>query len=142
MSFKLAIVESKVQTVWIKTSGKKKNGDPKTGSTPCKVGTIVEFNDGNEVQVRETGLKYKGKGTRVRFNFRHGTISVQRPDTVDTTPSGAVVTSTDNLPIWVEQRESGFTEARFKAEFGKTLVELAYRGHNAALDDAAAAKAA
>lgn len=142
MVFKLSIVEAKIQTFYMQTKGKKKNGDAKTSTTPIKVGSYVEFNDGNEYTVRETGVKFQGKGTRVRFNFKHKTISVQRPDTVNTTPSGAVVTNAENQPVWVEQKESGFTETQFKDQFGKTLVALAYAGHEQAIADAAAKKAA
>ncbi len=140
----LAIVESKVQTCWMETKGgKKKNGgDKKPGMAPVKVGTYVEFNDGNTYTIRETGKTFTGKGTRVRFNFRHGTISVQVPDILTPNSSGGYQTTTEHQPIWVEQKESGFTEKKFKESFGKRLVELAYQGHNSAMLADAAKKAA
>ena len=92
------------------------------------IGTYIEFNDGGIV-VGPDGRVHKSRGTVVRFNYRHRTWSVQRPQRCETNRMGYVFTLQGN-PCWLKgERESGFTLLEFKRAFSAAFVNLCLAAH-------------
>jgi len=141
----LQIIEAKVQSVWLirKETVTLRRG-PDQGKTvemnrrfKVTLGTYMEFNDGCTVAGPD-GRHHKGRGTVVRFNYKHGTWSVQRPQCCETNRVGYVFTP-QGEPCWLkDERESGFTPLAFKRSFSAGFVKLCLAGHALAEGDAAA----
>ncbi len=92
-----------------------------------ELGTYVEFNDGCTIQGPD-GRLHRGKGTIVRFNYRHGTWSVQRPQSCETNVLGYAFTM-HNEPCWLNaKRESGMTTLEFQRKFSPAFVKLCIDG--------------
>lgn len=134
----LQIVEAKIQTYWQKNQYiSKRSGEVKESLKPIKVGTYIELNDGNVYEI--DGQTYRGPGTRIRFNFKHRTISVQTPNVIKTGTIG-YLTDSQKQPIWEDgEKISGYTTKQFESTYGKTLVALAYIGHDQAMLELASA---
>ncbi len=132
----LKIIKAKVQTVFLKRKenvtlkrglDKGKNVE-KVQSFKVTLGTYLEFNDGCTITGPD-GRCHRGRGTVVRFNYRHGTWSVQRPQRCETNRVGYVFTPRGN-PCWLkEERESGFTTAEFERNFSRAFVQLCLEAH-------------
>lgn len=142
----LQIIQAKVQAVWVK---RKVQVTPRRGPDERKdvekmpgfrvvLGTYIEFDDGWTI-VGPDGRVRKGRGTVVRFNYRHGTWSVQRPQRCETNRVGYVFTPQGD-PCWLKaERESGFMLREFERAFSPAFVELCRTGHALAEGNAAAA---
>lgn len=143
---KLQIIEAKVQVLWLKRKVQvtAKRG-PEKGKLVEKdrrfkvvIGTYIEFDDGWTITGPD-GRVHKGSGTIVRFNYRHGTWSVERPQRCETNRVGFVFTPEGN-PCWLKaERESGITPRQFERYFSPAFVRLCQMGHALAEENAAAA---
>jgi len=133
------IIEAKVQKAWLTRKEKvtPKRG-PEKGNTVERqrrfkvvIGTYIAFDDGCTI-VGPDGRVHKGLGTVVRFNYRHGTWSVQRPHRCETDRVGYVFTAQGD-PCWLkDERESGFTSHDFDESFSPHFVQLCKNGHELA----------
>lgn len=141
----LQIIQAKVQAVWLARKAKvTPRQEPDKGNDTKKVrrfrvvlGTYIEFDDGCTI-VGPDGRVHKGRGTVVRFNYKHGTWSVQRPQRCETNRVGYVFTP-QGEPCWLkEERESGFTPREFERDFSTAFVKLCRIGHALAEGNAAA----
>ncbi len=131
----LQVIESKVQRVVV-TRAKKGAAKfvPGTDSVEEKeqrfrvtLGTYIEFNDGCTIKGPD-GRMHKGKGTIVRFNYQHGTWSVQSPERCETNVLGYEFT-VQNEPCWLKAgRESGMTTQQFNRKFSPDFVKLCLDG--------------
>jgi len=129
----LSIVKTKMQTVII---GKRKLS-PKGGTKGkerrfrATIGTYTEFNDGWAIRGQD-GRIHTGTGTVVRFNHRHGTWSVQRPQRCEMNMFGNVFDQKGD-PCWLKaERESGFTTIEFRRSFSASFVRLCETGRASA----------
>ena len=130
---KLQVINAKEQTVFLaRKSDVTSHSMPDDGTLAKSkrrfkvvVGTYIEFNDGWTIQGPD-GRIHKGKGTEVRFNYRHQTWSVQRPQRCEMNVLGYVFTK-QNEPSWLEaERESGFTTREFQRHFSQSFVKLCF----------------
>lgn len=139
----LRVVESKVQTCWMKKrkKGLKRNGEKYAeSSVPVRVGTLVTLSDGNRYEVG--GKVYEGPGTRYRYNFKAKTWSIQSPDTLKLNAIGVVETGPTGEPTWVAgSKRTGMTDDVFKRTVSPKLLPMIRAGHEAALAAEAAEKA-
>ncbi len=142
----LQIIQAKVQAVWLARKvqvtprrGPDKDEDiEKVRRFRVVLGTYIEFDDGWTVLGPDSRV-HKGKGTVVRFNYKHGTWSVQRPQRCETNRVGYVFTPQGD-PCWLKgERESGFTPREFERDFSPAFVKLCRTGHALAEGNAAAA---
>jgi hypothetical protein len=139
----LQIIAAKVQTVIIGKPKQPPKAGTDKGETGGKerrfkaiIGTFVEFNDGWTIRGQD-GRIHTGQGTVVRFNYRHGTWSVQSPQRCETNVLGYVFTP-QGEPCWLKaERESGFTTLDFRRSFSPSFVKLCEEGHAAAEGKAA-----
>lgn len=143
---KLQIIQAKVQVLWLKRKVQvtAKRGPDKgkmvTRERRYKVliGTYIEFDDGWTITGPD-GRAHKGKGTIVRFNYRHRTWSIERPQRCETNRVGYVFTPAGD-PRWLKaERESGITPRQFERDFSPAFVSLCRMGHDLAEGNAAEA---
>jgi hypothetical protein len=142
----LQIIEARVQAVWLarKETVTLKRGPDKGKNVERKrrfkvtLGTYMELNDGWTIAGPD-GQTHKGRGTVVRFNYKHGTWSVQRPQRCETNRVGYVFTP-QGEPSWLKaERESGFAPLAFGRSFSAGFVKLCLAGHALAEANATAA---
>jgi hypothetical protein len=135
----LQIIKAKVQKVYLARKekvtlkrGPNKGKDVERDSRAKVVlGTYIEFNDGCTITGPD-GRTHVGRGTVVRFNYRHQTWSVQPPQRCETDRMGYVFTRQGD-PCWLkDKRESGHTRSSFEQSFGKGFVELCLAAHGLA----------
>jgi hypothetical protein len=145
-AFALQIIDARVQAVWLtrKEMVTLRRGPDKGKKVERKrrlkviLGTYIEFNDGCTVAGPD-GRTHQGRGTVVRFNYKHGTWSVQRPQRCETNRLGYVFTP-QGEPCWLkDERESGFSPREFVRSFSPGFVKLCLAGHALAEANAAAA---
>jgi hypothetical protein len=132
----LQIINAKVQYGFFRrrTNGVSDKGKITDTIRKCKVliGSYLEFNDGWSIHGPD-GRIHKGKGTVVRFNYRHQTWSIQRPQCCETNVLGYVFT-VQNEPCWLKaQRESGFTTVKFRRNFSPSFVKICIEGQDRVL---------
>jgi hypothetical protein len=134
-AFTLRIIDARVQTVWLarKVTVTLKRGPDKGKNVERKrqfkvtLGTYMEFNDGCTIAGPD-GRTHKGRGTVVRFNYKHGTWSVQRPEHCETNRVGYVFTP-QGEPCWLKvERESGITPLELERSFSAGFVNLCLAG--------------
>jgi hypothetical protein len=132
----LKIIEAKIQTVWfsrmemvtLKRGPHKDKSVQRERRFKATVGTYLEFNDGCIIN-GPNGRRHQGRGTVARFNRKHGTWSVQRPQRCGTNKVGYVFTPKGE-PCWLkDERESGFTHRAFEKSFSAQFVRLCLIGH-------------
>ncbi|MBE7557938.1 hypothetical protein HS125_02890 [bacterium] len=141
----LKIIRAKVQTVWLKRKVKvTQQRGPDKGKVVVRerrfkvtLGTCIEFDDGWTI-VGPDGRTHTGGGTIVRFNYRHRTWSVQRPQRCETIRVGYVFTPQGDSCWLKAERESGFTPREFERDFSSAFVSLCRMGHALAEGNAAA----
>jgi hypothetical protein len=98
----------------------------------------MEVNDGWTIGGPD-GQTHKCRGTVVRFNYKHGTWSVQRPQRWETDRVGSVFTP-QGEPSWLKaERELGFAPLAFGRSFSPNFVKLCEAGHALAEANATAA---
>lgn len=140
----LQIIDAKVQTMWLTRKEKVMlTRGPDKGKTverkrrfKVTIGICIEFDDGWRI-VGPHGRVHTGRGTVVRFNHRHSTWSVQRPQRCETNRVGYVFTPRGD-PCWLEaERESGFSSRDFERSFSPRFVKLCKAGHDLAETGAA-----
>jgi hypothetical protein len=128
------IIKATVQTVLTRKKVAASNSALKHGKAAYKekrfrvfIGTLLEFNDGWCIRGPD-GRIHMGTGTVVRFNFRHGTWSVQRPQRCETNRLGYVFT-VHHEPCWLKpERESGFSTSEFQRSYNPAFVKLCVAG--------------
>jgi hypothetical protein len=131
----LEIVRAKIQKIAIKKPKQTAKRGTDKGETDgekrriyATLGTYTEFSDGWIIRGPD-GRMHKGTGTVVRFNYRHGTWSVQRPQRCETNVMGYVFTQ-QGQPCWlIPERESGFTTSEFRRSFSPSFVTLCIEGY-------------
>lgn len=123
----LTLVSDKAeQKIWMNTKPKKPGG--KAGMAPVIIGTICELDNGVKVTLPD-GRVVQGRGTRIRFNFKHGTMSVQWPDQIKRDRLGRIDTHLGEV-TWIEgKRKSGLTESTLRRSFGKEMCDLIMQVH-------------
>jgi hypothetical protein len=125
------VIEAKVQQVLLKRRQKaalKREADGSEAEESTRrfrviIGSYVEFDDACTIAGPD-GRIHKGRGTVVRFNYRHQTWSVQAPQRCETDRMGYVFTPQEE-PCWLPvQRQSGISDREFELSFSPKFVRL------------------
>lgn len=114
----MKVLHSKVQ--WVPIQRRLPDGGEETFFV--RIGFYVELDDGHAIRCPD-GVIRRGAGTIARYNFKHGTWSVQPPQRGKLTSMGYVFVH--GMPEWeLPILERGLSHEQFRRSYSKTFVNI------------------
>lgn len=113
----MQVITSKVQYAPIEHT----DVDGTSHTSFIRLGVYVEFDDSHAILCPDKQVR-RGTGTIARYNFKHGTWSVQAPQRCQQTRMGYVFVR--NEPVWEDAgRVRGRSEGEFRREYSPSFVQ-------------------